>query len=331
MLLQQIRERRNKRFIAVQAYTCPDIATAVLEAGFKLALFDVDYSTLRPRPETISVSPEDTAAVVLSNLYGMPDDLQAWTNFANAGVILIDDACQAALSTVNGVSVGQRTGWGVYSFGRGKAISAIGGGAVYRKEDVATKSEARVDDTDLLQEAKSLLYWIGFWAFSHPALYGIAERLPFLKLGTTEFVASIQRRPITRIELSAMRAKLPESAEEQRSMIRNSLQWLRSLTGSAIIHPFCDRISESGGVVPIRYPIILESAEKREQVLKKFRTSALSCTSSYPKTLADYSELRGSVEHGPLDGSRRVAETIITLPTHKAVTSAMISRLTAPI
>jgi dTDP-4-amino-4,6-dideoxygalactose transaminase len=327
MLLRQIKERRNKRFVAVQAYTCPDIATAVVKAGFKLALCDVDYNTLRPRPETILVAPEDIAAVVLSNLYGAPDELPVWESFSVAGAFIIDDACQSALSSVDGVHVGQRTGWGVYSFGRGKAVSGVGGGAALFPRADGQSTDLYANGVSSLQEAKDLAYWIGFSLFSNPSLYGMVERIPFLNLGATEYKSAIDEGSISRTQLAAVKAKLGELATESESMQRNAAAYLRLVTQSGLTHPMKAQVSRGGEVVLIRYPLLASSNEARRDLLKRLSCSPLSCPPGYPLALADYPELRGMYEGGSLEASRQVAATLLTLPTHRGVTASMIERL----
>lgn len=327
ILLRQIRKLRNKRFVAVQAYTCPDIATAVMAAGFKLALCDVDYNTLRPRPETLTVAASDIAAVVLSNLYGLPDDLAAWQPFAEEGVIVIDDACQAALSEVNGVAVGQRTGWGVYSFGRGKAISGVGGGAALMPADNVSLNGSELGNSSWFSDARALIYWLGFRAFSHPFFYSIAERMPFLNLGATELHRFVSSRPISRIELAAARAKLAEVSKEVEAMRRNAAEYARCLPTTLLIQPYRNRDLLRSAVTPLRYPVLAKSGTDRNELLAKLLGQTLSCPPGYPKVLADYPELAGNIECGELLNSREVAATLFTLPTHLGVERSMIEAL----
>lgn len=327
ILLRQIRERRNKRFVAVQAYTCPDIATAVVEAGFKLALCDVDYSTLRPRPETLTVAPADTAAVILSNLYGLPDDLAAWSSFAEEGAIIIDDACQGALSVVNGVAVGQRTGWGVYSFGRGKAISGVGGGAVLMPTECVLVNGSGARNSSWVSDARALIYWLGFRAFSHPLVYSIAERMPFLNLGATELHTAISQRAISRIELAAARAKLAEVTIEIEAMRRNAAEYARCLSAELLVQPYLNRDLLGSEVTPLRYPVLAKSGAARNELLGKLSNQTLSCPPGYPQVLAGYSELLNHIEFGKIDASREIAATLFTLPTHRGIERSMIAEL----
>jgi dTDP-4-amino-4,6-dideoxygalactose transaminase len=123
----------SRGVIAMSAYTCPDIAAAAIRSGHKVLAVDVDPKTLEPMFESISESYEKSiSSLVLSNLYGLVDTLPSelvTTRLSPSAIV--DDACQAALSDTPHGKVGARTGcYGVVSFGRGKALGGVGGGAL---------------------------------------------------------------------------------------------------------------------------------------------------------------------------------------------------------
>ena len=62
--------------VAVSAFTCPDVAAACIKAGFSVLPIDIDSESLALRPESISEHLRSKIdVVILSNLYGIPDQL----------------------------------------------------------------------------------------------------------------------------------------------------------------------------------------------------------------------------------------------------------------
>ena len=100
----------QRRYVLVSSYTCPDIARAVISAGLKVAVVDVQAESLAMDWSKLPVDlAEDVLAIVLSNLYGVPEPSQPWEELAaGKNILLIDDACQSFFSKENSVNVGLR-------------------------------------------------------------------------------------------------------------------------------------------------------------------------------------------------------------------------------
>ena len=133
MVFDLLKTIDKRECVALAAYTCPDVAVAAVSAGFKIRLFDVDPESLLPIPASIADHElKECAAVIVSNLYGFPDDLDQWRALRSRhDFVIIDDACQALRSRRDGKIVGSCPDTvGILSGGRGKALSGIGGGAI---------------------------------------------------------------------------------------------------------------------------------------------------------------------------------------------------------
>jgi hypothetical protein len=122
LFFKTLKQIRQEDEVAMAAYTCPDVASAAIRAGYKIRLIDLEKNSTNIKVTEEKI--KNCSAVVLSNLYGIPDDVQYLEN-----TYVVDDACQAALSMREfdqvGVSLNKI---GVFSFGRGKAYSSVGGG-----------------------------------------------------------------------------------------------------------------------------------------------------------------------------------------------------------
>ena len=91
IFFKSIRSLGFEKPVAVSAYTCPDVISAIVRAGLHVKLLDVEPSDTRISVTVDKVS--DCSAVVLSNLYGLVDQVED-----NLNVFVVDDACQSALS-----------------------------------------------------------------------------------------------------------------------------------------------------------------------------------------------------------------------------------------
>ena len=128
---------------------------------------------------------------MLVHQYGLPVDLDRARLLAEAhGALVIEDAAQGAGAWWRHRRLGAWGDLGVLSFGRGKGMTAGGGGALLAsgtsREAVArtgTGSRGRREDG----EPASLARLAAQALLSHPMLYGVPARMPWLALGDTPF------------------------------------------------------------------------------------------------------------------------------------------------
>ena len=118
--------------VIVPSYTCYSVAASVVKAGLRIRIVDIDPATLGyAAPELESADFSRVLAIVATNLYGLPNDLPALARLARArGVFLIDDAAQAMGASIGGRPSGTWGDAGLFSFDKGKNVSAIDGGVV---------------------------------------------------------------------------------------------------------------------------------------------------------------------------------------------------------
>ncbi|MFF3067773.1 DegT/DnrJ/EryC1/StrS family aminotransferase [Kitasatospora sp. NPDC057904] len=134
------------RDVVVPAVTFYATAGAVLHAGGRPVIADVDPATLALSPETLAAAlTPDTAAVVLVHIGGLitpaVDDLRALCN--RHGVPLIEDAAHAHGSSLNGRSAGSFGLAGAFSFYPTK-VTTSGEGGMILTESPELRDEARI-------------------------------------------------------------------------------------------------------------------------------------------------------------------------------------------
>jgi dTDP-4-amino-4,6-dideoxygalactose transaminase len=317
--------------VILPSYTCYSVAASVLKAGLRPRIVDVS-------PETLDYAVDDLAradfsralALIATNLYGMPNDLPALTRLARAhGVFVIDDAAQAMGASVGGRASGTWGDAGLFSFDKGKNVSAIDGGLVVTNSgDIAgaLRDEARSLSAPGLVEsglgvAKALVYA----ALLRPELYWIPNGIPQLELGKTAFTMDFPlhgpSRPLTALAV-AMMTRLDAFTRARTGNASALLAGLDGLPGVRAVTPGAQAVP-----VYLRLPVLVDTPEARDRMLSRLNHAGIGASASYPSSIADIPELQGRFAGNARPaGGRYVAERIVTLPTHGFVRPADVER-----
>ncbi|PTB98768.1 hypothetical protein C9993_06400 [Marinobacter sp. Z-F4-2] len=175
--------------VILPAYGCPDLIAAVVAQGARPVL--VDLVEDRPWMDLEAVKAaltDNTVGIVSVGFLGIPERLGALRRLADdAGAMLIEDSAQGfpPFSSGNGLA-----DYVVLSFGRGKPINLMGGGALLiRKDhmaesasDLAALTTTAVSGGPAWQLRRRLFNLL----LTRP-LYGLVERMPFLRIGSTVY------------------------------------------------------------------------------------------------------------------------------------------------
>jgi len=123
--------------VIVPSFTFSSTAEAVLLAGAKPVLADIDPETYTIRPESVeSVITRKTKAIIAVHLYGLPADMRAITEMArDRGIGVIEDAAQAHGAMYDGRIVGTMGDMACFSFYAGKNMTTGEGGMVTTNDD----------------------------------------------------------------------------------------------------------------------------------------------------------------------------------------------------
>lgn len=122
--------------VILAAYDYPGNIRSIEAAGGKPVLVDVQPESWTVESESVREAiTENTAAILVSHLYQNLAPVAKLRSIADeAGVILIEDACQAPLAMVDGRCAGTWGHLGTLSFGGSKVLTAGTGGAILANE-----------------------------------------------------------------------------------------------------------------------------------------------------------------------------------------------------
>jgi len=316
--------------VLMPAYACPDLVSAVVYAGLKPILVDfeadrpwMDLDMLRQR-----LSPQ-TVAVIAVSFLGVSERLgQIRDVIGGREVCLIEDSAQY-FSRKEATPPHWTGDLIVLSFGRGKPVSLLGGGAILCRKGVPGLYPAPA--LPLAAEAAALIFEKAgpglSWQYKialynqllRPSIYGLLRTLPFLHIGETRY------KPLSSI-MSAeggTPALLAANILQFQQRERQQQGWVADLIArldSARIVDLAKACDCDAAEPLLRYPLLLSSSESRDRLLADLQAKGLGPSGMYPAILPHLPGLSplltGKAE---FPNAERFAATLLTLPTHAGV------------
>jgi dTDP-4-amino-4,6-dideoxygalactose transaminase len=313
LTLIALRSTSNRREVVIPAYTCPSIPAAVLKAGLEPKLCDVDPLTFGfDRAQLESALGDETLAVVAHDLFGIPADIEQIRSTCQAhGITVIEDAAQALGIEYKGRKLGTAGDVGIFSLGRGKTITCGSGGIIVTNSKPIANALAEQFDrlrrpcffTTLVE----LAHLVAMAIFIRPRLYWIPAALPSLRLGETTFP-----RTIAVERLSGMKAGLLRDWQRR-------LVWINGIRSSAVAYfgRQLDLTPPAGHEHPyLRLPVRVATAQHKARLHSESQARGLGLSVAYPVPLNEIPELQEQFRGQHFPFAHRVADTLLTLPTH---------------
>jgi perosamine synthetase len=329
MTLTALRGNERGGEVVMPAYTCPSVAAAVIKAGLQPVLCDLRRdSFLLDQAQLQSCIGPRTLAVIAVHLFGIPEKMAELRQLIGRGeAILIEDATQAF-----GNAVGAVGDIGIFSFGRGKPLSLLHGGAIVinsaELDGPIRATHAGLAPRNALSfRAAYLLTLTAYSLLFHPRLYWIPASMPWLKLGETRFSLDID---LAAADSSMVRLgnRLHASFENLRSnrvlLARRYREALSGLEGCVL--PGADL--QDADMALLRFPALAPDRQIRDRILSASGKAGLGLTGMYPAPL---NRLPGLQEYFHGDQSfpvaQEIADRLLTLPLHEHVGERDITRI----
>jgi dTDP-4-amino-4,6-dideoxygalactose transaminase len=275
----------------------------------------VDLDALRAAPL------ERAAALVVTNLFGVPEPVGALRALLrSAGVALVDDAAQALGATSPEGPVGARGDLGLLSFGRGKPLSGLGGGALVGGAGLDTAAPARPRRGEAL--ARALAYDVA----RSPLVFRWLGHVPALHVGATIFDPAFERGPIGGSALCLAAAALARFDEDTRGRVERASALADRLEAETSFRP----IRPEAGTTAVfpRLGVLAATPRARDAALAELRD--LGATTLYQASLDALPDLRPKLAGAPTcPGARDLSARLLTLPTHAGLRGPRLARLVA--
>lgn len=316
--------------VLLPAYSCPELISAILFAGGAPILVDMekDRPWLSLEDLDHKITP-NTAAIIAVDLFGIPERIKQIRNVIGIrDITLIEDSAQYMPRNPGPDS------WSgdyvVLSFGRGKPVSLLGGGAILTRVGVLLRGSKgqneEVKSATLIQRFRARLKCHLYNVLIKPSFYWIPASLPFLNLGTTRFTNLVSIDPIDPGHICLLSTNLRQYS----SVMSNKAQELHDLMKEINL----------GGVVDLaditsvdlnnllRYPILIQNPDVRKELLNRANKLGLGVTTLYGTNLTGVEGIGHEISsQKDLPNSAAFAAELLTLPVHSAMSGADIKAL----
>lgn len=322
----------NRVRVALPAWGCYDLATAAIGAGADVVFYDLDPGTLGPDWASIAdVLTTGVEVVVLVHQYGLPVDLDRAQSLAEMhGTLVIEDAAQGAGAWWRHRRLGASGDLGILSFGRGKGMTAGGGGALVargeRGSQLLERARARLAAGG--RGTSSFARLAAQAVLSHPLLYGVPARMPWLGLGDTPFHEPWAPRSIAAAQagvLTAASALADTEAATRREVALRVAAALNDARDVTLMQP-----PGAEGTLPgwLRFPVLLGTEGRARAASASGRQLGL--MPGYPRALPELPQW-GAKSGAPSScpGAALLAARLVTLPTHRWVQATDIDAAAA--
>ena len=312
--------------VVLPGYGCPDLVAAADHAGLRAVLADVGADDPGYDLDSLArvLSPK-TVAVVAVNFLGIRDrldEIRAMLRTFPAATLVEDDAQwfpESDRAALAGDAV-------VFSFGRGKPVSLLGGGAVAVRDSLAPLAQRlRGEVVQASPDASSPDLRIrAYNALLNPWLFPFASRNPLLELGRTRYHAQRAIAPMDARRL----ALLPANVARYRARQPSAISALHGIVDPASSLPI--RLGARTGRL-LRYPVLCRDRGSRDRLLDELKRAGLGASAMYERSLPAIDGVRLAMAELP--GASSLAARLLTLPVHEGVDSRVligIKRLFAP-
>lgn len=310
--------------VLIPAYCCFSVPSAITRAGLKVILCDIDPETLDYDYGQLEgqLSNPRLLCVLSTHLFGLPADVERVKKLTcNSPVAVIEDAAQAMGGEWMGKKLGTQGDVGIFSLGRGKALTTIEGGIILtHRMDIAKALEQKYLSLRSYSVPETLLlfvYALLLKVLIHPRLFWIPKAVPFIRLGETVYDPDFKI-----LRMSAFQAGLASGWEKKIAEFRNirkSISWdWAGLLKNEMPSAFKCR----SGVLPdlIRFPWKIESSPVRESILFQSKRKGLGIAATYPDSVDRIPEIRECFPRGGFPVANDQAKKIVTLPVHPLLT-----------
>jgi dTDP-4-amino-4,6-dideoxygalactose transaminase len=300
--------------VVIPAYTCFSVPAAVLKAGLRPVLcdinpatFDFDHALLE---RTLNAN---TLCVVAHHLFGIPSDIERIRVLCRArDIFVVEDAAQAMGVESNGRSLGTLGDAGIFSLGRGKQITCGSGGVIATNSDPIADAVGRayreLVATGLGETLREFVLIVLMAVFIRPRLYWLPAALPFLRLGQTIFPKDVALRRFSGMKagiLHEWRARLSASNRIRSSAAADFGRRLSIGVASGLPHPY------------LRLPIFAATQAERARIYFRSQREGLGLSVAYPTPINEIPEICVAFNGQRFPSARRVADHLLTIPLHQ--------------
>jgi len=312
--------------ILLPAYACPDLISAILYAGAKPVLVDLEQDSPHLSLSQINEKITDsTVAIIAVNFLGIPDHITQIRLICNEhGLYLIVDSAQWFPKTKNMES--WAGDFNIISFGRGKPVNLLSGGAVLTIQDryYDTLADSTLKDSSTIKRTVKMIKTGLYNIAIHPYFYSFFTRLPGLNIGDTIFKPLTTISPMGTFHQQLIKSNI-QKYKHQKSVLWEIHNKLKTISSPFLIdlwpgNPIGDN------TVLLRYPILIKNRTIRDNFFRRAKNYGVSIL--YARPLNEISGLEKILENqSSFPHASEFSNYLVTLPTHEHVDEKLIDKI----
>lgn len=318
----------DKPKVLLPAYTCPSVPASVRHAGAQPVLVDLRRDSLMVDEDKLrELLDQNTVAVICVNPFGVNQPVAKISAACRlTGTILIEDNAQGWPDLAP--SPGNDAAFTILSFGRGKQLSVLGGGAAVvndpqwrgdLKFEQATSSAG--PGRAVLFAAKVCAYNLLRW----PPAFGLLESMSFAGIGETRY-KDLPKVAELGAERTASLALGLQADEGRRGYPQASIEEFLSTAGLENVEALASDDAEGRPGKMLRYPLLARSQSLRDKLITEIRGFGIGASKMYGAALPAVADVPGEVaSQGPFPNAQSLAGRLLTLPLHSAIDDADLS------
>lgn len=334
----------DRKDVLIPAFCCHSVPSAIVRAGLKVKLCDVDpdtldfnhneldqilkeYSEISRNAKNTIITKKGThagrlLAVVPVHLFGLAANVEKVRKMVmDPAVMVVEDAAQVMGSKLKGLKLGTLGDAGIFSLGRSKTISTVEGGVIVTaRDDIADAIEtvySTLPGYENLAQLILILKALALYIFQRPSFFWFPKRLPFLRVGDTIYDPDFKIR-----SLSGFQSGLSASWEKKiigfNDLRRNAAAiWSQRLLKTG----FKQYASKNSGKPNfIRFPVLIDDATSWQNILDYSETNGLGIMLTYPYAVSSIPELRDEFVGIRFPVAETLTRTLLTIPVHPMLT-----------
>lgn len=307
--------------VLIPAFTCFSVPAAIKKAGLKIKLcdtgsgsLDFDKKQLREIIET-DKKENKVLCVLVTHLFGCPADFSGIKKIVGAQIPIVEDAAQAMGQDIDDKRLGTLGDAGLFSLGRGKALSTIEGGIiVVSREELGNelvRLSSKIDRFTVSDKIKFSVKSICTTLLQQPFIFWLPKALPFLKLGKTIYEEDFSICMMSAVQMSLARNWRERLQRHQKVRRKNIKLWLESIPQkNSLVCP------EKKEIAMIRFPLLAPSGTERDMICLKSKETGCGVMPTYPSTINEIPQIAAEFVGQHYPNAKKLADCLLTLPVH---------------
>ena len=322
MILRALKRVSDKDEILLPAYTAPSLTLPIKKAGLKYRLVDISPDTFNMDTEKTTAAVSDrTLAILCVNMFGIPVEIDKISAAKDTPVI--EDAASSFGTRKGARLTGTFGDTGFISLNRGKNLSAVTGGIIVtddykfakliRDETEKLPCHGFPGRTKIFLKAIALSYAVRPWCYT--LLKSAISRFKYTTVHEdfesfqhTEFQGALGCSLLKGAE------EIFRSREEKGMILHDAFSHMKGIRGPEI--PVGWKVAFN------QFPVIVENAEKRMNVLDAINRTGLESTILYDKPIHKiYGSSGESYPH-----AEYLSDRLVLIPVHHYVKTETLYR-----